>query len=247
MSTGLLPAEQQPWPGAEEVVCTILCGGKGSRLFPRTLTTQKSLLEVAGQPILQHVIDFWSRYAHRFVFVVKHQKQGVVDYVQRLGLPAEFREPRELTGIADGIAQVSDLVGEKFIVVLGDCVCRGTFHFPRPLQQGVAVVPTAEPEDIRRSYSVELLGDRVQHVVEKPTLLPNNLCGTGFYFFDRRVFDYIARAQPSAVRNEKEITDVLQLMIDAGEPLSAVRLEGGYVNINLPADLARAEQILRTP
>ncbi|MCE5217080.1 NTP transferase domain-containing protein, partial [bacterium] len=67
-----LPSEQQPWPGVSDVVCAILCGGKGSRLFPRTLTTQKSLLEIAGQPILWHVLRFWSQFSHRFVFVVKH-------------------------------------------------------------------------------------------------------------------------------------------------------------------------------
>jgi len=239
-----LPPEQQPWPGASDVVCAILCGGKGSRLFPRTLTTQKSLLEVAGQPILWHVLRFWSQFSRRFVFVVKHNKDAVIDYVRGLGLPAEFREPENLTGIADGIHQVRDLVGEKFIVVLGDCLCTGRFDFPQPMQQAVGVVTTEEPEDIRRSYSVELEGDRLAQVVEKPVVLPNNLCGTGFYFFDRRVFDYIERVQPSAVRNEKEITDVLQLMIDAGETISAARLHGGYVNINLPPDLLRAEAIL---
>ena len=111
----------------------------------------------------------------------------------------------------------------------------------------MGVVPTDEPDDIRRSYSVELDGDRLARVVEKPTVLPNDLCGTGFYFFDQRAFRYIERVQPSAVRNEKEITDVLQLMIDAGETLSAARLHGGYVNINLPRDLDRAETILTTP
>lgn len=242
-----LPDELQPWPGADDVVCAVLCGGRGSRLFPRTLTTQKSLIEVAGRPILWHVIRFWSQFARRFVFVVKHRKEDVVEYVGGLGLDAQFCEPEQLTGIADGVRQVRGLVGPRFIVVLGDCICTGHFRFPRPLEQAVGVVPTDRPDDIRRSYSVELAGDHLARVVEKPTVLPNNLCGTGFYFFDQRVFDSIERVQPSAVRNEKEITDVVQLMVDSGERVSAAYLQGGYVNINLPADLDRAAAILAAP
>lgn len=236
----------QPWPEAEDIVCVILCGGKGSRLFPLTLQLQKSLILVNGAPILWHVVRYWSAFASRFVFVAKHHKEQVIDYVRSLEIQAEFIEPDSLQGIADGIYQVRDLVGQKFIVVLGDCVCAGNFRFRHPVDQAVGVWRTNAPEDIRRSYSVELQDDRLIHVVEKPTHLPNNLCGTGFYFFDRKLFEYIARAKPSPLRNEKEITDVIQSMIEAGEDISAAFLDGSYLNITLPEDIERAATFLPT-
>lgn len=232
------------WASDDDITCVVLCGGKGSRLFPLTLKHQKSMLPVLGRPALDHVIDFWRPLADRFVFVVKHRKDEVQAHVGSLHLRAECVEPEELTGIADGIYRARELVGERFIVVLGDCICAGELRFPDQMQQGIVVWPTDRPEDIRRSYSVELSGDLVTRVVEKPTDLPNDLCGTGFYFFDRRVFSYIERQQPSKLRGEKEITDVLQSMIDGGERLSAVGLNGGYVNVTFPEDLARAAHVL---
>lgn len=233
------------WPADRDIACVVLCGGKGSRLFPLTIRHQKSMLPVLGRPILQHVIDFWRQWADRFVFVVKHRKLEVEEYVDSLDLRAQCVEPEELTGIADGIYRARELVGEHFIVVLGDCICSGTLRFPTQMDQGIVVWRTDHAEDIRRSYSVELDGELVRRVVEKPTILPNDLCGTGYYFFDRRVFGYIERQQPSELRGEKEITDVLQSMVRAGEPLRAVWLEGGYVNITFPEDLERAAAVLR--
>lgn len=160
------------WPADRDIACVVLCGGKGSRLFPLTIRHQKSMLPVLGRPILQHVIDFWRQWADRFVFVVKHRKLEVEEYVDSLDLRAQCVEPEELTGIADGIYRARELVGEHFIVVLGDCICSGTLRFPTQMDQGIVVWRTDHAEDIRRSYSVELDGELVRRVVEKPTILP---------------------------------------------------------------------------
>jgi dTDP-glucose pyrophosphorylase len=111
--------------------------------------------------------------------------------------------------------------------------------------QGVGVIPTDNPEDIRSSYSVEH-DERslIQRVVEKPRQLPNDLCGTGFYFFSHTVFEAIPRTPPSPLKGQVEITDVLQQMVDEGHPLYAARLEGRYLNITRPGDLARAQAIV---
>lgn len=70
-------------------------------------------------------------------------------------------------------------------------------------------------------------------------------CGMGFYFFDRKVFDYIEKAVPSPLRNEIEITDVIQNMIDAGEKISPIFFKGDYLNITYTEDLKKAREILR--
>jgi len=77
-------------------------------------------------------------------------------------------------------------------------------------------------------------------VVEKPTDVPNDLCGTGYYFFEPDVFDAIRATPPSPRSNEQEITDVLQTLIGA-QGLRALWFDGTYININTPADLAAVE------
>ncbi len=224
--------------------CVILCGGKGSRAYPLTLEKQKAMITVYGKPILQYIIDYWSPFASHFIFVVKYKKEEIIQYVSSLSINTSFAEPEELRGIASGLLCAKDLVRNQFVVVLGDCLCRGSFDLPSPFEVGVGVYETPYPEDIQRSYSVEISEGRIFRVVEKPQKLPNNLCGMGYYFLDRSVFDYITITPPSSLRNEVEITDVLQKMIDSGKIVRPFTFIGDYLNLTYPDDYNRALEIL---
>jgi dTDP-glucose pyrophosphorylase len=204
------------------------------------------MIEIEGRPILQHVIDFWRPFTDRFVFVVKHQKESLIRYVRSTGIPADFVEPESLRGIADGLRYARPYVDDRFIAVLGDCLCRGAFRFPADMRQGVGVWRTPRTEDIQRSYAVVLdpTAGLLRSVEEKPRNPPNDLCGMGFYFFDGRVFDAIGRTPPSALRGEVEITDVIGVMLGDGEPVHGVFFEGDYLNVTHPEDLERARRVL---
>lgn len=233
------------WPNRKEITCVILCGGRGSRFLPLSLIKQKGMIEVNTKPILGHIIDYWKKFTDNFVFVLKYKKEGIIDYVKSLSINYQFVEPEDLRGIANGIFYVKDYVTDCFIAVLGDCICKGQFDFPLNMEQGIGIWKTKNIDDIKRSYSVEIQNDRVSQVVEKPKVLINDLCGTGFYFFNKKVFDYIQQTKPSALRNEVEITDVIQNIINAGEKIAPVFFHGEYVNITYTEDLNRAEEILK--
>lgn len=228
-----------------DIKCVILCGGKGTRFLPLSLKKQKGMIEVNGKPVLRHVIDYWRQFTNDFIFVVKYKKADIYRFVKTLPINTDFVEPKKLKGIANGIYQAKDLVGSKFIVALGDCVCKGSFKIPSRMDQGICVWETDNKEDIRRSYSVKIEKGLVSKVKEKPKRLLNNLCGMGFYLFDRKVFDYIEKTKPSPLRNEIEITDVIQNMIDAGEKISPIFFKGDYLNITYTEDLKKAGEILR--
>ena len=227
------------------VKCVILCGGKGTRLLPLSLKRQKGMIDVNGKPVLRHVIDYWRQWTDDFVFVVKYKKADIYKFAKTLPINSEFVEPKKLSGIANGIYQAKNFVRDKFIVVLGDCVCRGSFKIPSHMEQGICIWEANNKEDIKRSYSVKIEKGLVAKVREKPKRLINNLCGMGFYFFDRKVFDYIKKTKPSLLRNEVEITDVIQNMIDNGEKISPIFFKGDYLNITDTEDLKRAEDILK--
>ena len=210
-----------------------------------TLEKQKAMITVWGRPILHYIIDYWSAFASHFIFVVKYKKEEIVQYVSSLPIQASFAEPDELRGIASGLLCAEKLVRDQFVVVLGDCLCKGNFSLPSTFEIGVGVYETNCPDDIRRSYSVEILGEKIVRVVEKPKALPNNLCGMGYYFLDRGVFDYIVQTPPSLLRNEIEITDVLQSMIDDGKVLKPFSFTGEYLNVTFPGDYERALEILK--
>ncbi len=229
-----------PWPDATGVKCVVLCAGKGERIHPASGDLPKVLVPIQGKPILSIVVDYWMRYTRDFVFVVGHRKEQVIEYAAALPVNVEFVEQKELRGIGDAISRTKPLVSDRFMVVLGDCLCRGELNFPRGMEIGVAVQRTGDRAQISRNFMVEVEGTRITAAVEKPPHPTTNLCGLGYYFFDRRVFDYIQRTPPSPLRNEVEITDVIQHMVDAGEPMSAVMLDGQYLNMTYPEDIVRA-------
>jgi dTDP-glucose pyrophosphorylase len=221
-------------------VAVIMAGGRSSRFA--AIGMHKSMAAVQGMPVIGHVIEYWRRHADEFVFVVKNGKEALRDYVQSLPIAARFVEPQELRGIANGLLAAEPVVDSPFIMVLGDCFCRGEFSVPADFRSGhgVGVQRRALATETRRNYSVEVLGERVVRVEEKPASVPNDLCGTGFYFFEPDVFDAIRATPPSKRSGEHEITDVLQTLADS-RTLTPLWFDGVYININTPEDLAAVE------
>jgi len=219
------------------VKCVVLCAGKGTRLIPETFNVPKPMLLFEGKPVIEHVINYWKQFTSDFIFIVGYKKEILIDFVKKLPINSEFIEQKELKGIAHAISLAKDSVSDNFIVVLGDCICKGEFDFPENMVQGFGVWKTENEDDIKRSFSVEVKDNLVINVVEKPKEIINNLCGMGFYFFNKNVFDYIAKVKPTPERNEIEITNVLQRMIDAGEKISPVFFDGDYINVTYKGDL----------
>lgn len=232
------------WPSYKNLKCVILCAGKGRRTLPHSSGKAKAMIGIKDKPILGYVIDYWKRFTNDFVFVVGYKKEQIIEFGKELPINSQFVEQKELKGIAHALLCAKDLLGDHFIVVLGDCICKGEFDFPKEMEQGIGVWKTDNQEDIKRSYSVEVRNDLISKVVEKPKRIINNLCGMGFYFFNRKVFNYIRLTRPSRLRNEIEITDVIQNMIGGGEKIKPVFFSGNYINITYSEDLKEVEEIL---
>ena len=122
-------------------------------------------------------------------------------------------------------------------------MCQDVFSFPNNFKQGVGVLKETEPDVIKRNFSVEVENDSIIRVVEKPNKISNDLYGTGFYFFSKKVFDYIKQTWPSKLCGEVEITDVIQNMVDADEKISPIFFSGDYVNITYQEDLNEAKSL----
>lgn len=230
----------------EKMTCVVLCAGEGTRLLKDLKEgdrVAKAMVDVAGKPLVSYVVDYWKQFATDFIFVVNFQKEKIIEYVKTLPIESRFVEQKELRGIAYALSLTEDMVTDNFVMVLGDCIIRGEFDFPSDMEMGVGVWRTQREEDIMRSYSVETEGDRIFRVVEKPKVLVNDFCGMGYYFFSKKVFDYIRKTPPSALRGEIEITDSLQQIINGGDRLSPVIFNGDYLNVTYAEDLPRAEAI----
>ena len=96
----------------------------------------------------------------------------------------------------------------------------------------------SDPEMIRKNFTVELDGlGLVKRVVEKPDVPVNDLKGCGLYLFSRNVFEAIRQTPRSQLRNEFEITDSIQTLIDGAERVGIVENIDWDINLTFDADL----------
>jgi len=220
--------------------CVVLCAGRGHRmggLAPKVLTP------INGKPLIHHVIDMWETSVDSFIFVVGYKWQEVTEVLPK---DSKFVRQEPQRGIADALLQVEKILRkESFVVALGDCIQVGKWIIPPKLELGVGIWETNNKDEIRRSYSVEIKDNLICKVEEKPKNPSNNYCGMGTYFLDGRVFNYIRRTPLNPLRNEREITDVIQKMIDSGEKLTPVIFRGKYLNITYQEDIKKAEELLK--
>lgn len=232
------------WDGHDSLKCVVLCAGRGTRMEPTSSEKPKVMLDVHGKPLLHYVVEYWKQFTDNFVFIVGYKKEMVIDYLSKESIVCEFVEQKERKGIAHAVLQAEEKVGDRFIVTLGDCLCKGDFLFPAHIDQGVGVFKTDNMQSIMQSYSVETDGGVISRVVEKPKVLANNFCGMGFYFFRKKLFDYIRKTPASTLRNEVEITDAIQMMIDSGESVIPVWFSGDYINVTFPEDVEKAKRLI---
>lgn len=233
---------ESPYIGA------ILAGGKGTRMAPFSDRLPKPLLPVANKPLVQYqielmrdlgIVDILLLIGHKGYEIARAFGDG-----SALGVRIRYVEQTQTLGIAHAVGRLEPLADRPMLLFLGDI-----FFVPGDLremftrfeaQRGGAVLAAKQdtPQAIQKNFAM-LLDDagRVRRVIEKPRHPPNNLKGVGLYLFDPVVFDAIRRTPRTAMRDEYEITESIQVMIDDGHQVGVARCIQEDINITTPRDL----------
>ncbi len=229
---------------SKDLKCVIICGGKGTRLYPITDTISKSLVPIKGKPLLHYIVDYCRQFTNDFMFIFERINVGLEEFIKTLPVNSECVIEDNPRGIANALFFAEDFIKDQFIVSLGDCIYNGKFDFPEKFDHGFGVVETTNLDYIKRSYSVEVINGKAQRVVEKPQTPFNNLCGMGFYVFRNNIYEFIKKTSSSPLTGKVELTDVIQTMISSGQDVKPIFFNGKYLNITYPEDLKVAEQIV---
>jgi NDP-sugar pyrophosphorylase family protein len=234
---------------SQQLTGVILAAGKGSRIQPLNLYLPKPLLPVCNKPIMQYQLeDMRDIGVQDVIIVVGHLKEEIISYFgdgSALGLRIRYVEQGQTLGIAHAVAQLENEVQRPFILFLGDI-----FLVPRDLQTMermfwerragavLAVKREENPEYIRRNFAVVLhASGTVTRVIEKPRYVSTDLKGCGVYIFDLAIFDAIRRTPRTAQRDEYEITNSIQILIDDGFPVYPAEVIDWDMNITFASDL----------
>jgi glucose-1-phosphate thymidylyltransferase len=197
----------------------ILAGGKGSRLYPLTLTISKQLLPVYDKPLFHYPLATLIQIGIReILFVVASGQKKIFEnslkFLQEFNLKVEVVEQEKPSGIAEALILGRSFIGaDKVCLILGDNIFHGV-GFGRDLSRyqdvngaHIVVREVQNPKD----FGVLILDSegRAIDVEEKPLEFKSSLAITGLYFFDNRAVDFAQLLTPSQ-RGELEITDVLK-------------------------------------
>jgi glucose-1-phosphate thymidylyltransferase len=200
--------------------------GVGSRLRPHTFTRPKVLLNVAGRPIIGHILDtLVSSGVTKLSLIVGQMGDHIEDHVRKhYSIPAEFIVQEEPRGLAHAVSLGLAEEDREVLVILGDTI------FESDLAHVIGNCPTTSigvraVEDARRFGVVEVGDDgRVTRLVEKPEVPKSNLVIVGIYLIRNapllRSCIQLLFDRQLTTRGEYQLTDALQLMIEHGERIT---------------------------
>jgi glucose-1-phosphate thymidylyltransferase len=203
----------------------ILLAGLGTRLRPHTYSKPKPLIQVAGKPILGHILDSLAVLEiEETIFIVGYLGDQIEKYVTAHypHLRARYVEQTEMKGQAHAINLARDYVDQPVLIIFGDTIWETDFtRLARVQSDGLIYVK--EVPDPRRFGVATLKDGLVTKFVEKPTTPVSNLAVVGVYYFRnwQAILDAIEQliAHNIQLKGEYYLADAMQLMLDAGAKL----------------------------
>ena len=236
---------------APELMGVVLAAGKGTRMRPFSERWPKPILPVLDKPLMGYQLEMLAGLGVRDVVVVighlGHEVVRALGDGSAYGVRIRYVEQEETLGIAHAVSRLEPHVDRPFLLFLGDIFFETegleemVRRFRAPGRDVAGVLACRRERDlerIRRNFVVHVGDDGFVHrVIEKPRHPRTDLKGCGIYLFDLAFFDAVRRTPRTALRNEYEITDAVQIFIDDGYRVEAAEVVKADVNVSYPADL----------
>ncbi len=164
--------------------------GMGKRMRPHTLTVPKPLIQVAGKPIVQKIIEDIAKVCGTGIEEVAYiigptfgpdvEKQ-LVNVAEKLGAKGSIYYQHEPLGTAHAIMCAKESLGGNTLVVFADTLFKADFTLDRN-QDGIIWVQQVEDP---RPFGVVKLDNAgiITDFVEKPEHFVSDLAIIGIYYF----------------------------------------------------------------
>lgn len=215
----------------------ILAAGAGTRLEPLTLAISKSMIPLAGRPMLDWVVDSAKAVADKVVIVVRREQTDILEHFN--GRPdIEFVYQDKPLGTGHALMQAKGKVSDDFLLLNGDILTtrediRALAKLPAPAIAGFEV-----PNP--KQFGVLTIGSngKVTELVEKPANPKSKIINAGIYKLNASIFPLLEHLEKSP-RGEYEVTDALAKLM----PMNCHKL-AVWEHMTYPSDIPRLSKFV---
>lgn len=228
----------------------IVAGGRGERLKPITDNIPKPMIEVAGKPILLHIIELLKKYGvEEFILALCYLPNVIIDYFgdgRRFGIKISytFESPSSPLGTAGAISLSRNSINDTFIVTYADILreldIKKVVDFHKK-NKAFATLNIYERQN-KRAKSMVIINEnnKIVKFIERPNqskLTKEHIWVNGsFYVLEPEIFDFIPKGKKSDFG-----ADIFPKLLLSKKDLYAYPTTGYFVDIGdmTKLDLAR--------
>lgn len=219
--------------------------GVGSRLRPHTYAIPKVLLNVAGKPILDHIMDkIQDEGIHAATIIVGHMGDMIREHLTKTypKFTLDFVDQEERHGLGHAIYLAKHTINEEpILIILGDTVF--DVDLGPVVRSSTSALGVKTVDNPRRFGVAETVNGYISKLIEKPEHPTTNLAIVGLYYITnpQLLISCLDEMVEKDVRTkgEYQLTDALQMMLDRGEKMVTFMVEGWY-------DCGKPETLLST-
>lgn len=221
-----------------------MAAGRGTRLGAVTADKPKTLVEISGKPIMEHILLSLTPLVKE-VFVVTGYLGGNIR--KKFGahfanLKLAYVKQKELKGTADALWQTASFLKEgKFLVLNGDNLYSSK-DLAKCLKEELAIGMSLDLP-LGKNYEVIKLDRagfiKAWHPVKPEEINKKVLAISGAYVLDHRIFKY----KPAVISNNELGLPQTILKMSKKHPVRGV-IMNRWASINFPEDIFKAESKL---
>ena len=228
--------------------------GMGKRMRPHTLAVPKPLINIAGKPIVQRLVEglktLVNEKIEEIAFVIgdfgKEVEEQLLEIAKGVGSKGKIYYQNQALGTAHAIYCANESISGKVIVAFADTLFHTT-HKMDTSKDGIIWVHNVEDPSAFGVVKTNEVGE-VVNFVEKPKTPVSNQAIVGVYYFKngellsseiKKLID-----NKIVVNGEYQLTDVLENMMKNGYHFSVYNVEEWLDCGNKDATVHTNERIL---
>lgn len=208
--------------------------GAGVDLRPHSYTQPKALIPLAGNTVLGIIVDQLKQVGlNEFIFVIGYLGEKIHHYISEKhpDIKAHFITQENRKGVGHAIYLTKEIVGDdEILITLGDTICE--YDIKSVINGERSMIGVRKTDNPRDFGVVEIEGDFIESVIEKPLIPKSNMAMVGVYKIKESalLFDCLEKNISNGVVTQKQITitDAIACMIEKGVKFEAFKVDNWF-------------------